>query len=175
MSYAPGPPPGQPPIAARPGELGDRFVARLIDGILLAVAYLLLSVVFGALFLHGYRHSFGERFLYVAATAITSTALWLGYFGYLESTRGQTIGKMVMKLQTVGPSGGRPTMEQAVRRNVFLAAPLLTVIPVIGPFLTFAVAALGQGLAAVGINSDSRFRQGWHDLFAGGTHVLKVG
>ncbi len=30
-------------------------------------------------------------------------------------------------------------------------------------------------MIAVGINSDTVRRQGWHDHFAGGTYVLKVG
>ena len=30
-------------------------------------------------------------------------------------------------------------------------------------------------MIAVGINSDTVDRQGWHDKFAGGTRVLKIG
>ena len=46
----------------------------------------------------------------------SSTAvLYVGYFAFFESYRGQTIGKQVMKLKVFGPDGAsNPTMEQAV-------------------------------------------------------------
>ena len=43
----------------------------------------------------------------------------------MESSRGQTLGKMVLKLRRSGPTGSNPTLEQALRRNIFYAANLL--------------------------------------------------
>ena len=49
-----------------------------------------------------------------------TTLISLGYYAYFESNRGATIGKQLMKLKVVGPDGvSNPTMEQAVRRNIF--------------------------------------------------------
>ena len=52
-----------------------------------------------------------------------STVINLGYFGLMESTRGQTVGKMLMKLHVEGASGGKPTLEEAVKRNIWMGLP----------------------------------------------------
>jgi uncharacterized RDD family membrane protein YckC len=187
QSMAPPPPPPPPaptasmpapPAAAagvpRPGELLDRGIARFIDGIILGVVFAIINAVVAGIVYSG-LHSTGEILVYYAITGIIEAALGLGYFGYLESSRGQTIGKQVMKLHTYGPDGtSNPTMEQAVRRNIFYALPILLIVPVLG-WLVYAVAAIGSlVLIIMGINSDPK-RQHWFDKFAGGTQVMKVG
>lgn len=173
---APGPA-ADPQTGARPGELLDRFLARFIDFVLLAVvngiivAAIIIGVVMGE---SGGFYGTGSVASDIVA-AVVSTAIYLAYFGYLESSRGQTVGKMVMKLRTVGPSGGNPTMEEALRRNIWVGFGILGVVPVVGA----AVGALAQLAAvimiALGINKDTVSRQAWHDNFAGGTRVVKVG
>ena len=102
--------------------------------------------------------------------------LFLGYYAFMESSRGQTVGKMVMKLKTVGPDGvSNPTLEQAIRRNIFYAATLLSIIPIFGTFLGGILSLVAVIMIAVGINNDTVNRQAWHDHFAGGTRVLKIG
>ncbi|HEX5088004.1 MAG TPA: RDD family protein [Nocardioides sp.] len=157
-----------------PGNLLDRFLARLIDGIILAVVFGIISAIFSSIIYSG-THSLGEIFLFYLITGVIETALALGYFGYMESSRGQTIGKMAMKLQTFGPDHqSHPTMEQAIRRNIYYAFPLIAIIPVVGWFLYPLAALAALILILVGINSDPQ-RQHWFDKFAGGTQVLKVG
>jgi len=157
----------------QPGNLVDRFLARLIDGILLAVVFAIINVVVGGIVYTGY-HSTGEIFLYYLVSGVLETVIALGYFGYLESSRGQTLGKQVMKLRTFGPDGqSNPTMEQAIRRNIFYALPLIAIVPVLG-WILYVVAAIGSiVLIVMGINNDPR-RQHWFDKFAGGTQVTKV-
>jgi uncharacterized RDD family membrane protein YckC len=163
-----------PPVAGRPGELIDRFLARLIDGIILAVAYFILTAIFSPIFLVGFQ-SLGELLVYYAVVSIIWVAIAIGYFAFMESSRGQTLGKMALKLQTFGPNGGHPTMEQAIRRNSFYAIQLVQIVPVIGWFLG-PLLSLGAVIwIAVGINNDTARRQGWHDHFAGETYVLKIG
>lgn len=173
---APGPS-ADPLTGARPGELLDRFLARLIDFVLLAVVngIIVVAVIVGVVMgesggIYGTSSIAGD-----IVAAIVSTAIYLAYFGYLESSRGQTVGKMVMKLRTVGASGGNPTMEEALRRNIWVGFGILGVVPIVGP----AVGALAELAAvimiAVGINNDTVNRQAWHDNFAGGTRVVKVG
>ncbi|MFN8196317.1 MAG: RDD family protein [Nocardioidaceae bacterium] len=171
---APPPPPSQPGVP-RPAELLDRFLARLIDGVVVGVAYGILGAVLSPIFLHGFYHSRGEVFVYVAVLSVVFTVLTLGYFAFLESSRGQTVGKMVMKLRTVGPTGQNPTLEQAVRRNIFYAINLLRVVPVLGPLVAGVGGLVAVIMIAVGINNDTVNRQAWHDHFAGGTRVLKIG
>lgn len=161
----------------QPAELLDRFLARLIDYVILfvfnmlVIGFLIVSVLMG---------SDGGMFglaggLAGAVSAVLFSAVYLGYFAYLESSRGQTVGKMMMKLETRGPGGGRPTMEQALRRNIWVALGVLGVIPLIGSFLGGLAQLAAMIFIAVGISGDTVSRRGWHDSFAGGTQVIKIG
>ena len=167
-----------PPVAGpTPGGLLDRFVARLIDGILVGIVQTILVsvIVVGAIMdSSGGIYGAGD-YAASAVSGIISAALYLGYFAYLESSRGQTVGKMVMKLHTQGPSGGNPTMEEAVRRNIWAAAAVLGIVPVVGSLFGGLLQLVAVIMIAVGINGDPVSRQGWHDKFAGGTKVIKQG
>jgi uncharacterized RDD family membrane protein YckC len=182
MSYEPPPAPDQPPyggapVGARPGELLDRFVARFIDLVLVGIvnAIVVAVVVVGTIM--GQSGGFGvaSSFAAGAVSAVLSTILYLGYFGYLESSRGQTVGKMIMKLHTVGPDGGNPTMEQAIRRNIWTGFGILGIVPIIGGLIGVLGEIVAVIMIAVGINGDTVNRQAWHDKFAGGTRVTKEG
>ena len=94
-------------------------------------------------------------------------AIVIGYFALMESTRGQTVGKMLMKLKTEGPDGENPSLEMAIKRNIWLA---LSIIPIIG-----GLAQLGAVIYIAVTISQSPTHTGWHDTFAGGTRVIKTG
>lgn len=182
MSYEPPPAPDQPPYGAapvgpRPAELLDRFVARFIDLVLVGVvnAIIVSIIVIGAIMGDSGGFGIASSFAAGAVSAVLSTALYLGYFGYLESSRGQTVGKMIMKLRTVGPQGGNPTMEQAIRRNIWTGFGLLGIVPFIGGLIGAVGELVAVIMIAVGINNDTVNRQAWHDQFAGGTRVVKEG
>jgi uncharacterized RDD family membrane protein YckC len=160
----------------RPGELLDRFLARLVDGIILAVVdgIVVSGIIVGAIMGEGGGLYYGAGdYAAVAVSAVLSSALYLGYFAFLESTRGQSVGKMVMRLRVLGPEGGNPTLEQSVRRNIWVAFGVLGVIPVIGGLLGGLASLAAVIMIVVGINGDTANRQGWHDRFAGGTRVVK--
>ena len=176
------PPPPAPPGVPRPGELLDRFLARLIDGVIIGVAYGILSAVFATILISdAIRRSDGtiddgSTILYYIVLGIVLSLLSLGYYSYMESSHGQTLGKMVMKLRVYGPDGtSNPTLEQAIRRNIWTAFPLAFVIPVVGQIIGGLGALVAEIMIAVGINSDTVNRQAWHDHFAGGTRVVKIG
>ncbi|WP_221933051.1 RDD family protein [Tessaracoccus rhinocerotis] len=176
----PGQPYGQPSSrVGQPGELLDRFLARLIDFAVLVVAgsiivgFLVVSLLMGGSF--GVFGMGGGNFLSSLVSSVLMAALYLGYFAYFESSRGQTLGKMVIKLETRGPDGGRPTMEQAVKRNIWVAMGILGVIPILGGLLAGVGQLVAMILIAVGINGDVAGRRGWHDKFADGTQVVKIG
>jgi len=174
---APGPAGGGPvPGVPRPGELLDRFLARLIDGILLGIAFGILAAIFGGIFLNGLTYSTGEWLLYWLFVSVIETALAIGYFAFMESSNGATLGKQLLKLRVVGPDGAsNPTMEQAVRRNAFYALQLVYIVPIVGAVFGGLAMLAAVIMIAVTINNDPVNRQGWHDRFAGGTRVLKVG
>ena len=172
--------PASTPVGVpRPGELLDRFVARLIDFVILAIVN---TVVVSTLLVGSLMGSttglvgIGPGTSYAASvvTSLASAAISLGYFAFLESSRGQTLGKMIMRLRTTGPDGQNPTLEQAVRRNAFVAIGILGIVPVVG-LLALPLQLVASILIAVGISNDTVTRQAWHDHFAGETRVWKVG
>ena len=98
----------------QPGSLADRFVARFIDGLIVGVVGVILNFVLALV---------SDSWLLTGfISAVATAALYLGYFAYLESSRGQAIGKRVMKLKVFGPDRvSNPTLEQAARRNIYMA------------------------------------------------------
>jgi uncharacterized RDD family membrane protein YckC len=169
-----------PPGVGQPADLMPRFLARLIDYVILFVVNMVIVffIVAGVLLGSGggmMGFGSGTNFLVSLVTSLLTAAIALGYFAFLESSRGQTVGKMALKLETRGPDGGRPTMEQALRRNAFTALGVLGIIPLFGGFLAFAAQLAAVIAIAVTINNNRMTRRGWHDDFAGGTTVVKVG
>ena len=183
-SYQPAAPPpqpmGTPTGVGLPADLLNRFLARLIDYVLLAVvngvlvSVLVVGTIMGSSS-GGFGMGVGGSFLVNAVTSVLSAALTLGYFAFMESSRGQTIGKMLLKLETRGPGGGRPTLEQAIKRNAFTAIGVIGLIPILGWILSPVLSVLAVVMIAVTINNNTGTRQGWHDQFAGGTSVIKIG
>ena len=168
----PAAPPSEPagPQAGVAADLGTRFLARLIDHILLGIVIfaLIVPLVIGAMFADvGFGSMFtggfdgGSLFAGIVGAAIT-----IGYFALMEARTGQTVGKMLLGLRTVGPDGGNPTTEAAFKRNAWYA---LGIIPWIGGLAELALAIY----IAVTI-SNSVTNTGWHDEFAGGTKVIKT-
>lgn len=149
-----------------PADLGPRVLARLIDYFILGVIYAILLPLFVALSILGsVGGGFGGSFSFGSLVfGIIIAAIMVGYFTIMESQRGQTVGKMVMGLETQGPNGGNPTTEEAVKRNLWNA---LNIIPILGGLLELAAAIY----IMVTINQ-SPTKTGWHDVFAGGTRVV---
>jgi uncharacterized RDD family membrane protein YckC len=168
-----------PPGVGQPADLLTRFLARLIDFILIGLVNGLISAVLlvGAL---GMNNGFGgyglgdRDYTTDAITGLVGAAISLAYFALMESRTGQTVGKMALKLRTVGPHGGPPSLEVAVRRNFWVALGALAVVPVIGNTVGGLVQLVVVIVIAVTIGQ-SPVRQGWHDRFAGGTAVLRTG
>lgn len=178
------PPPPQRPTGGigQPADLMPRFLARLIDYLILAVAEaILIGLVVVGVFMGGdvgdlSPWGFGEGTSY-AANAISSvitTLITLAYFTLMESSRGQTLGKMLLKLETRGPAGGHPTFEQALKRNAFVAIGVLGIIPFLG-FISGLLSLAAVIMIAVTISNNTVTRRGWHDDFAGGTTVVRIG
>jgi uncharacterized RDD family membrane protein YckC len=147
-----------------------RFLARLIDSLILS--FVMFVVIVPIVFVtivgtSGGFSMFGGFSLGSIMINIVAAALYIGYYAYLESSRGQTLGKMVMKLKTEGPDGQNPSFEVAAKRNAFYA---LSIVPLIGALAQFAAVIY----IAYTINESST-HQGWHDEFAGGTKVVKIG
>lgn len=163
----PGPPdaaqPGTPPPSAptgpgQPAGAGVRFGARIIDGLLLAVPFWIVVAIAGG----SIAGSAGASLLF----GLLGSAIYVGYFVYLESSRGQTIGKQVLNLRTVGAQGGNPTQQEAFVRNAWV---LVGIIPFLGGLASLAIAIW----IAISISNDPAGR-GVHDNWAGGTAVVRT-
>ncbi|ORA38725.1 RDD family protein [Mycobacterium aquaticum] len=143
-----------PPYGAQqPGGLAARFFARVIDGILVGIVSIVLSVVTDSLSSYW-------------VTGLFTGLLSFVYFVLFETTSGWTPGKRLLGLAVHGPGGAaKPTAAQSAIRNAFT---LLPIIPFIGGFLG-VVAII---VIAVTISS-SPTKQGKHDELAGGTQVVK--
>jgi hypothetical protein len=150
----PAPPPGWgQPMAGRPGTLGVRFGARVIDGIIVGIVATVLSFVLGV------NNS-------IMVTGLFSGLLMFAYFVAMEVTQSRTVGKMLLGLSVRGPGGTpKPDLKQSAIRNAFT---LLPIVPYVGGLL----AVIAYLVIAVTINS-SPTKQGKHDELAGGTQVIK--
>jgi uncharacterized RDD family membrane protein YckC len=143
-----------PPADGRePGGLLIRWLARIIDGILVAVVS--YALIFATDTLSNYW-----------VTGLFTGVLTFVYFLAFEVTIGSTPGKKLLGLSVRGAGGApKPTASQSAIRNSWT---LLPIIPFIGGLLG-VVAII---VIAVTING-SPTKQGKHDELAGGTQVLK--
>lgn len=152
------PPPGysqlpQPGWGAKPGGLGARWGARVIDGFIVVAASFFLSFFFDS----------DSR---IMVTGLFTGLLSFVYFTLFETTQGRTPGKMLLGMRVHGPGGApKPDFKQSAIRNAFT---LLPIIPFAGGFLGF----VAMVWIALTIHS-SPTKQGKHDEMAGGTQVVK--
>lgn len=94
-----------------------RFVALVIDSIILAVTFGILGSFFGT-FSNVTSTSQGIPLYYGAASNLLAFIIYIAYFTALEGSRGQTVGKSVMRIKVVKEDGGRIDMGSALIRNV---------------------------------------------------------
>jgi uncharacterized RDD family membrane protein YckC len=97
---------------------GRRVKARLIDGLLLAVPFIVVR-----------RLGFDTPLTLLLAVFVEVT-----YFFLCESTTGYTIGKYAMGLRVIKPDGGAPGTNSIAARNVIrvLEEPLLALLVLVG-------------------------------------------
>jgi uncharacterized RDD family membrane protein YckC len=135
------------PVAA---ELAPRLAARGIDILVLTAVDIGLGRIIG----------FGFDWLALG------TAIVLLYFAGLDALFGATLGKALLGLRVVGPTGGLPTFRQALLRELFM---VLGSVPFIGVPL-----ALGSWIWISRSIRANPLRQGRHDRLAGGTRVVRL-
>lgn len=147
------PPPAASPAGGAPAgtaTLGVRFVARLLDALIIGVPVAVVLTIAG-----------------LAESYVVNVLLSLGYFGYyvfFESSSGATLGKRIMGMRVVAADGTPPSTEAAAKRNAFMLLGLL-------PGALGIVSLIVVIIIAVTI-STSPHNRGKHDEFAG-TGVLR--
>jgi uncharacterized RDD family membrane protein YckC len=179
-STVPGQAPRSGPTGPAAASVGIRFVARLVDFVILGVVN---AVLVGALLVGAILGESGGMFMGAGASGLLASAIGavlgavinLAYFAVLESRRGQTVGKMVTKLRVVDDAGRNPTLEQAIRRNIWVACGIAGIVPIIGGLVGSLAQLVAVITIAVGISDGKSGGRGWHDRFAGGTLVVPEG
>lgn len=147
------PAPSPSPTDAQSAGLGTRFIARLIDSLVVVVFAVVVAALIGAV------HS-----LY-AIIVVFGLAAFV-YFVAFETTRGWTPGKKLMGLRVCGPAAApKPTVRQSAVRNAFT---LLVIVPFVGGLLGLTAYILIA--STIGANPNL---QGMHDRWAGGTRVIR--
>ena len=142
---------------------GRRLVARIIDGAIILVVVVVFAVVGIASIFAGSEA--GDEVVEVvtslfAGGAIFMAILFVIYEPTFIATRGQTLGKMAMRIKVIrADDGGIPGWGKALGRWVLPG--LLVLIPVVGGLLSL--------LVYLSLLWDDR-RQGWHDKM--GTTVV---
>lgn len=171
----PPPPPEPPDQAPKPGSgmamLGTgkmvelarpltRLVARIIDGAIFFVLSLIPLLV-------GLQ-DFDDLADEPLGVSLALTAIGLVYEVSLVATRGQTIGKMAMKIKIIRAGDGLlPGWDMSTVRWLVPAIPsLIGLVPPLG------LVGLLSLLVYVSLTWD-KVRQGWHDK-AAKTLVVKV-
>jgi uncharacterized RDD family membrane protein YckC len=147
-----------------------RFVAAIIDGIILAVVNFVLTMILGAIF------GLNGIYIVVIVSYLITGVLGLLYWSMLESGPGQaTLGKRVLRLKVTNMSGGRIDFATAVMRSWvhWLAYFLLIVDVVVGlPFFVNGNLGLLSGLVALAalvsaiMIAFTPMKQGFHDQIA---------
>jgi uncharacterized RDD family membrane protein YckC len=109
--FVPPPPPPGFQFQYRYAGLIERFIAALIDLVVLAVVAIAVAIPFGLLTalaaLSGGGYGPWVAVLW-GPVALLTFALWIIYFTYFEGTTGQTIGKRALNLRVVSTTTGRP-------------------------------------------------------------------
>ena len=155
------PPP--PPPSNRPGPMPGwhyagfwvRFLAFLIDGILLGIVTAALAPVWGPAFTVTGTGTATAIQMNAQANAI-GTLVGLIYFAGMWSWRGQTIGMMPFNMKVVGVADGK---------SIDIFRGLLR-------YVGFIIAAIPLLIGLIWAAFDSR-KQGWHDKIAG-TFVVRA-
>ncbi|MEO5875656.1 MAG: RDD family protein [Streptosporangiaceae bacterium] len=184
MSYPPsGPPndPGYPQGQTPPPPAGtsgnhimlDRFLARLVDGLVLLIPALILSAISNSLFRPTINLRTGEtggsEFLMYFVSGLLMIALYIGYETYFLGTQGgQTVGKKLLKLRVIREDGRPLDVNTALHRAgalyggmvLYLLGGVLVLLPTLGGLIV-----LGVALSPFADSASGRY-QGLHDKFA---------
>jgi uncharacterized RDD family membrane protein YckC len=137
-----------------PGRLVWRVGAHVIDIAILFVVFISMWSLLGT------RVS-------LTFVPYVNTAIVLAYAAGLETIRGQTLGKQMLRLRVRNQDNLYPTPGQAIRRNLYFVLALLP------GFIGGLVALAVIGWIAASIMVDVVSRQGINDRFARETFVTR--
>ncbi|CAM5343406.1 hypothetical protein GCM10010329_35950 [Streptomyces spiroverticillatus] len=149
---------GMPPLAS----LGKRFVARLIDMLIVGIPMGLLGIPFGSYErITETTDDFGDTFTQVTSGksllwSVIVIAVYLAYDTIMTAKNGQTVGKRVMGLRVAMLNdGSTPQSSVALMRAAVLLVPALICCYCLWWLVNLVMVAV-----------DKPYRQGLHDKAA---------
>ncbi len=119
-----------------PGQLaslGDRFLGSFLDGLIVMVPFFIIMFVIGiALGMAGLQvGTLAFQVVSLVLSFVMFNVVYLGINGYFLATKGQTVGKMIVKTQIVGEDGALVPFGQLYLKR-YLALWLVSFIPYVG-------------------------------------------
>ncbi|MFJ2741591.1 RDD family protein [Streptomyces sp. NPDC087440] len=149
---------GMPPLAS----LGKRFVARLVDLLIIGIPMGLLGIPFGRYEnITETTNDLGETFTQVTAGksmlwTLLTLAAYLAYDTIMTSKNGQTVGKRLMNLRVAMLNdGSTPQTSVALMRIAVLQVPAILCCPCLWWLVNLVMVAV-----------DKPYQQGLHDKAA---------
>jgi uncharacterized RDD family membrane protein YckC len=119
--------------------IGSRFVAALIDGLIISLVYFLEILAFVALAAGATAGGRSDGPMDTAAKWVIAIIIFVnfaffwGYFSFFEAYwRGQTPGKRMMKLRVIKDSGRQITLFEAMARNLIRVVDYLPGLYLVG-------------------------------------------
>jgi uncharacterized RDD family membrane protein YckC len=135
-------------------SIGDRFVAQIVDWLILIVIDAIVSIPVGLASI--LSNPLGLAFsssAYSAYSAIAGLLIPLLYFSYFEYSSGKTIGKRVMSIRVVDAlSGGSIDFGRALIRTVLRIVDFLPFFYIVG-VIVIDTSSKKQRLGDVGANT----------------------
>ncbi len=120
------------PGGMRYAEVIDRFVAALIDFVILGI----VGFIIGLIAFAGFLASGGLGFFLAYPIILLDIVLWLIYFTYFEGTTGQTFGKQIAHIKVVDErTGATVDMGRAFVRSLLRVVDFFWYFPFIGLIL----------------------------------------
>ncbi|MGW7415600.1 RDD family protein [Streptomyces sp. NPDC054863] len=149
---------GMPPLA----PLGKRFLARLVDLLIVAIPLAIIGIPFGTYErITKTTDDFGDTITEVSSGKslvfqLLSIVVYLAYDTYMTKKSGQTVGKRLLGLRVAMLNDGSvPQTNAALMRAAVLLLPALICCPCLWWIITLVMIAV-----------DKPYKQGLHDKAA---------
>lgn len=142
-------------LERRLAGIGSRFLAGLLDNLILVLVYIVLSLLSVAAWLAAGLDANdvvrGISGVVVAFLTLVFFAVYWGYFVFFELRgNGQTFGKKCMKVRVVKEGGGPITFIDAAIRNLLRPVDMIGIYGVAGVAMFFSRKAQRLGDMAAG-------------------------
>jgi uncharacterized RDD family membrane protein YckC len=117
-------------------SLTDRFLAALIDGLIVGVPVFILACVMSMVL--GFMGIAGDSYLGRIVSLTIGLGAGIGVFlavnGKSLAEKGQTFGKSIIKTAIVSEDGSLIPLQELIKKR-YLPIWLVSLVPVIGPLL----------------------------------------